>query len=238
MEEASDLESELGGRATVTALVTRTQLPKLTIELHRLLSGVDFDLRQHDVLLPGSTRSFGLVAGSAWKPAQGVIEDLRSSGRSAVRVKGEVFWIIPISNLGTYFGWNDPSGVRVQFHTQDGDDYAVTITYDALPEHDEARKFFPLIQLLLTSGRQSVAMALTPAAAERWWLRLSRGQRIWQAIGSYFGWTSRRLAFDTVKLVEDPPKERVLTTRQRAEKVVTTSSRWGMRTLGRRNKRQ
>jgi len=91
MEEASDLESELGGRATVTALVRRTQLPELTIELHRLLSGVDFDLRRHDVLLPGSTRSFGLVAGSAWKPAQGVIEDLGRSGRSAVRVKGEVF---------------------------------------------------------------------------------------------------------------------------------------------------
>jgi len=131
----------------------------------------------------------------------------------------------------------------VQFHTQDGDDYAVTITYDALPEHDEARKFFPLIQLLLTSGRRSVAMDLTPAAAERWWLRLSRGQRIWQAISGYFGWTSRRLAFDTVKLVEDPPKERVLTTGQRVaaqqpEKAVTASSRWDVRTLGRRNKRQ
>jgi hypothetical protein len=202
---------EYGDRTTVTALVPRSMLSLLCAHLHRLL-GVDVRGYTASVLLPADTRSFGLVAGASGKPAQGVIENLPKDAFRIVHVRSDELWDIPISCLGVYFGWSDPRGVRVQFHTHTGETYAVTITYDVLPGHDEVLRFFPLIEALLRQGEEAVAMNLTEKAAEAWKPTLPWFQRVLYTIRLRLKLVPPRLCFSDVQLVDPPPRERSVST--------------------------
>lgn len=199
-----------GGRTTVTALVRRGNIASLCARLHNLL-GVEVGERTDRVFLPADTRSFGLVAGGAGKAAQGVIENLPKDAFELEPVGTEELWVIPISHLGAYFGWSSPHGVRVQFHTQTGENYAVTITYDVLPGHQEAQRFFPLIQALLEAGVHSVAMNLTEKAAAKWGSKpsLKLLQRLLLELKVRLKLVQPPLYFDEVQLVDPPPRERI-----------------------------
>lgn len=195
-------------RVTVTAVVARAVVPRLCAQFHQLL-GLGLRRRYHEVLLPADTRSFGLVAGGAGTPAQGVIENLPKRALRVEQVPGGELWAVPMHSLGTYFGWSDPSGVRIQFHTQTGESYAVTITYDVLPGHDE-RKFQPLIDALLATGTNSLAMSLTEVAARRWRPIEVPLLGLLRNIAEYLGFVTARYRVDAVQLVDPEPKERIV----------------------------
>lgn len=200
---------DYGGRTAVVVMVERDALPRLSVRLHSLLGVSVRGDHPRLVFLPGDTRSFGLVAGAAGRPAQGSLSDMYTHSITRVHTEVGTFWGVPLSHFGSYFGWSDPTGVRVEFHTLTGETYAVTISYDSTPGTDEALKL-ALVETLLLSGNHSVARALTPAAADRW---VERDMTFAQLLRMVVRWIFRRpspLKFDSVQLSDPEPQERIV----------------------------
>src|SRR5687768_12531679 len=108
--------SPYGGHTSVTIYVRRESLPDVCVDLHVHLGTVPEWDSPNRMLLPDGMRSFGLISGMGGAPAWGSFTDLQRRSFSMVRSSTGSLRAIPVSHLGAYFGWSDPSGVRVEFH--------------------------------------------------------------------------------------------------------------------------
>jgi hypothetical protein len=168
-------ELQYGERTSVTISIPRSWVAGFSAKLLRRVSNVwltDREASVRHVYLPDGLGAFGLVNGGATRPAWGSYTDLLQSSFQRFTHANGAYLKIKLAEMGAYFGWLDPSGMRFEFHTLDGATYKLSASYVILPlgaesYADETRKL-EVVRWLIGldhKPREAWATALTSRAA-------------------------------------------------------------------------
>ena len=147
-------------RTSVSVTIARGQVAPVSHALHQALSADVGGMLPRRVYLPDDTRAFGLYRNTG---CLGAIPPNDTSGLPYVTNSGGRLVGYDVALLGNYFGWMLPS-LRIEFATDHGETYTVTLTYIA-PTGVNEEWMLRVLDVLLRHGRNSYAISLTPAAA-------------------------------------------------------------------------